>query len=110
MPYAKVTVIPRDETLEAQETSDLLNAVYNGTTILKQIEAENLRKQLLDSITDFQKRLYEYYIEDNTDECKAELERKIAAHLRSGSAFTAIKRSYLRATPRLLNDFGKYFN
>ncbi|GBC62810.1 HNH endonuclease [Desulfonema ishimotonii] len=60
-PKEKAHITALDEAAEVRNTVFLLEAVYNGTTPLKSIESENIRKNLLDEIIRFQKLLYEFY-------------------------------------------------
>jgi phage-related protein len=53
-PYEKVVIEEIVSTAQVVQTKQLLEAVYNGTTKLKTIEAANLRNRLLDEIKDFQ--------------------------------------------------------
>jgi len=90
-PYEKVVIEELIDTPEVIETKQLLEAVYNGTTKLKSIEAANLRNKLLEEIKDFQNYLCEYFRDTNSDEDKSYYLRKIRGHLNRGSNFTAFK-------------------
>jgi uncharacterized protein (TIGR02646 family) len=88
---------------------DLLLAVFNGTTKLKNIEADNLRNQLLKEIKHYQDQLIEYY-EALDDDAKNYHLLKIKSHLNSASAFTAFKRQIVKDNPTLFIEFSAYLD
>ncbi len=92
-----------------QNTVRLLKDVYNGTTTLKKLEAENLRTLLLNECTDFQEQLERYYNCEH-EEDKALLYRIITKHLSKDSPFTAFKRWVIKQNPVFLRDFGNSFD
>ncbi len=108
-PKEKVIIEAREQSAEVLETKKLLEAVYNGTTELKTIESANLRGKLLREIMDFQKWLCEYY-SNNEKEMKAYSQRKVIAHLRNSSNFTAFKRWIILDNEKRKKDFEKYFD
>jgi uncharacterized protein (TIGR02646 family) len=89
-------------------TVTLLDAVYNGTTTLKKIEAGNLRDNLLKEIRLFQDWLCKYYLEPNLPEELERIKHEIIRHLRSTSAFSAFKRWIIRDNESMRADFGEY--
>lgn len=109
IPKAIISVTSVDESIEAKETAELLNAVYKGTTPLSEIEANNICDLLLNEMLEFQKFLRDYFCDDNNTEDQEYLKRKIKSHLRDGAGFAAVKRSYIRSVPKLLEEFGEYF-
>ena len=105
-PKEKVAISTASTDSRSVQTSNLLNAIYNGTTTLKRIESDNLRSQLLKEIKDFQDVLIEYY-----DDLSHEIERpdvlhKISRHLSKGSPFTSFKRWIIRNSPERMEVFG----
>lgn len=108
-PKEKVEIEIKRPSPQANNTKDLLMAVYNGTTALKTIESSNLRTSLLKDIKIFQDILFDYYYTyDGIEEEKINCKSKIRVHLDSSSSFTAFKRWIIRDNPELLNDFGEY--
>ena len=75
-----------------KKTVELLDKVYNGTTVLKNMESENIRKRLLDELMKFQKMIYNYEYEDFDEEDKLMLLQKIKSSLKDSSEYTAFKR------------------
>lgn len=109
-PHEKVSISAvNQQNTKAINTKNLLNAVFNGTTTLKNIEADNLRKQLLKEIKNYQDYLISYD-EACDEEDKHHSLRKIKSHLNSGSAFTSFKRQIIKDNPELLKEFGSYCN
>lgn len=109
-PFEKVSITPLKEDEIVGNTARLLLEIYNGTTTLKSIEAENIRKALLKNILDFQNQLLGYakYAED--DEEKDYYLKKIKEHLRKSSAFAAFKRWIIKENPALRKDLEQYFD
>ena len=79
-------------------TRDLLLAVYNGTTKLKRLEANNLRDALRDEMARFYELLDRHGSTDGEGE--KEILAEIKGHLDSASAFTAFKRWAINFCPR----------
>lgn len=109
-PYEKVIIEAVVNTPEVIQTKQLLEAVYNGTTKLKTIEAANLRNRLLDEIKDFQHFLCEYFKDTNSDEDKEYFLIKIRGHLNRGSNFTAFKRWIIFENETLYKSFCEYLD
>ncbi len=100
---AKIIALDLDD--RVVNTVALLNAVYNGSTTLKKIEAANLRSKLLKEIRNFQQLLFDYYNDLYNEAEKAEIKGQILRELRPSSNFTAFKIWILKENPDLLVDF-----
>ncbi|WP_157263860.1 recombination protein NinG [Pedobacter sp. Leaf176] len=109
-PYEKVVIEELVNTPEVIQTKQLLEAVYNGTTKLKTIEAANLRNRLLDEIKDFQHYLCEYFKDTNSVEDKEYFLIKIRGHLNRGSNFTAFKRWIVIENETLYKTFSMHLD
>lgn len=105
---AKITPEKKNDPL-VQNTVQLLNAVYNGTTPLKEMESENLRELLREEYLDFQRQLDSYYSTQN-DEEKTSYRRIIIEQLEKSSPYTAFKRWIIKENEVLKNDFEKAFD
>jgi hypothetical protein len=88
---------------KVQETVELLNAIFNGTTPLKRIAANNLKDQLNKEINKFNTLLLKYL-----DSNSLQLKDEIIFHLSNASAFTAFKKWIIRDHPRLFSIFEQY--
>ncbi|WP_034757844.1 HNH endonuclease family protein [Rossellomorea vietnamensis] len=112
-PKSKVQVVAMKNDQRVEKTVELLNKVYNGTTILKTEEAETIRKKLLDEIRDFQSLLFDYDELDKEDEMERReihhYKNLIRKHLKSNSAYTGFKRWIIREIPELSDEFGHLF-
>lgn len=102
----KVSAVRNDGIVE--NTVELLLEVYNGTTPLKIIESDNIRKSLRRELLNFRDSLERYI-----DGCDEEEEREyhlenIKAHLQKSSAFTAFKRWLVKNSPEYRETFGEY--
>ncbi|KAA6326151.1 hypothetical protein EZS27_024703, partial [termite gut metagenome] len=108
-PKEKVKLEVLSPSVKADNTKDLLLAVYNGTTALKTLESSNIRTSLLKDIKSFQSLLFDYYdTYEGVEEEKAKCKSQIIAHLNSSSSFTAFKRWIIRDNPERMRDFGEY--
>jgi hypothetical protein len=104
-PHEMVSIEALDQDANTESTKALILAVFNGTTDLKQLEAANLRDQLLKEIRDFQNYLYDYFDPTCTSKEKDYLYRKIKSHLNEASSFTSFKRWIIRENDRLKQEF-----
>ncbi len=59
LPHALVKIEVLNNDSRTEKTKELLLVVFNGTTTLKKIEADNLRKALLKEIRNFQDYLFD---------------------------------------------------
>lgn len=94
-PKEKAKIEAIENTAQINNTVELLNQIYNGTTNLKQIESSNMRRNLLKEIKEFQALLFEYDEEEDVEE-KEKTKKKIAKHLNLNSSYTAFKRWIIR--------------
>ena len=105
-PLKIVNIVSIDSSAIAETTAVLLGHIYNGTTALKKLESENLRKTLLRSVKEFKENLIAYY--ENTSatfQARQALHTKIISELKNDSAFTAFKRWIIRDDAIYLQDF-----
>jgi uncharacterized protein (TIGR02646 family) len=106
--HEDVEIEALSDTQRTQETRDLILAIFNGTTTLKKLEANNLRAKLLTEIENFQDQLIDYYKPSLDSSDKERLLRKIKSHLHDSSSFTSFKRWIVRDNDRLNQEFGQY--
>lgn len=107
-PCEKVKVKALIETNEVTSTVNLIQAVFNGNTKLKIMEAANLRDDLLTEIQDFQYYLTEYFKDTSDEEDKIRYHSRIKSHLHCASSFVSFKRWIVRRNTGLMEQFGKY--
>lgn len=91
---------------KVEKTAQLLNNLYNGTTILKRMESDNLRKKLLNEIYQFNLLLADYF--DADSHLKTIIKDKVLNELTNSSSFTAFKRWIIKDNSTYLEEFGKY--
>lgn len=106
-PNEKVNIATHSQESKVINTTQLLMAVFNGTTTLKTIESDNLREKLLDEMCDFQKYLKKYYRSYNKED-KQKYAKKIIRHLDKSSAFTSFKRQVIKCDEKFYHDFVNY--
>jgi hypothetical protein len=109
-PIEHVEIVALDNSAETQNTTELLLAIYNGTTPLKKLESANLRNHILDEIKDFQQLLHTYFYDIVSAEEKQVLLSKIRTHISRDSHFTAFKRWIIKEKPMFNEEFGEYID
>ena len=107
-PFEHVSIQELSTDEATLETKTLIEAVFNGTTKLKTIEASNIRDELLKEIQEFQGYLIDYYKITNDDDIKEHYLIKIRQHLHKGSNFTSFKRWIIRDNDALAQEFSQY--
>lgn len=88
------------------KTVELLDRIYNGNTIKKVIEADNIRSRLIEEMSKFSQLLLEYYQPGWNQVEKDNIKAKIRRMLSPETAFTAFKIWVIKRNPELLNEFG----
>ena len=107
LPFNKIIIEPILNTIAVENTVQLLNDVYAGTTPQNELQATEKRNRLYDEVSDFTNYITKYFrIED--EEKKEEFLRLIVNELKNRSAFTAFKRYIVRSNPILTQEFKQY--
>lgn len=91
-------------------TVNLLDAVYNGGTDLKKIEADNLKKKILKELREFEGLLVSYFEENLPADDKEKTKTSIKRELSKFSAFTAFKRWIIKENNFLKKEFEIFFD
>lgn len=109
-PKAKVEVKGLSDEDKVNKTVELLEKIYNGTSPLKQLDSNNLRKRLLKNLMDFQMLLIDYFDSiESKDEDESEFyRRRIKLQLGKNSEFAAFKRCVISDIPDLYDEFKEY--
>ena len=110
-PISEVEVTVKRTDARTLQTAELLKAVFNGTTLMKTREAENLNKRLEDEIHQFQQLLRGYVNakKHNDPEALQDFNRKIRYSLQKTSPFTSFKRWIIRENDKRNAEFGHLF-
>jgi hypothetical protein len=87
-------------------TIEFLDKVYNGHTILKEIEGANMRENVMEELLSFINDVHNYHTETEDKDIYL---LKIKRHLNKSSAFTAFKRWYVLERENLKVDLEQYF-
>ncbi len=85
-------------------TGILLDKIYNGSTVNKKIEADNIKKKIMREIQSFENLIFEYVYNS-----KKELVEEIKEKLSRKSAFSAFKRWIIKNNTRY-KELEKYFD
>ena len=83
-PKELVVIDTMENNPKVEKTAQLLNNLYNGTTILKRMESDNLRKKLLNEIYQFNLLLADYF--DSDSQLKTVIKDKIFEELTNSSS------------------------
>ena len=110
-PYKEVQIEALDKSTETITTKELLLEVYNGTTKLKNMGSDNLKKNINKEIGDFQDLLCDYFKfkDTNRTEDLGCILIRIQEHINRGSSFTAFKRWIILDNDKFKSEFEKYF-
>lgn len=93
---------------KVNSTVELLRYVYNGKTAIKDIEAVNIKNDLVMELLEFTKWLVDFDDDELEEDEKEDLRKKIRKGLNMKSAFTAFKRQIIRDTAYLFEEFNEY--
>ncbi|MEM8642469.1 MAG: HNH endonuclease [Cyanobacteria bacterium P01_G01_bin.54] len=111
MSARSVQVFIKEDSIKAQNTGALLQAVYNGTTPLQQLNAANLKKAIATEIQDFSRLLQKYLLNRTLSEAATQLVlEKIKIHLNKASHFAGFKRWIVRDSEELFKVFEGYLD
>ncbi len=99
----KIEILPLKESKEIEETVDLLNQVYNGTTPMKKLESVNIKKELRKELQKFINAINEYNETEGED--KEDAHMLIKRELKANSPFAAFKRWIIRDNKENLGEF-----
>jgi hypothetical protein len=91
-------------------TVELLNRIYNGSSVIKTKGAAKLKQYLIQEMIRFQDLLLKYERNKYNPHYQEQTEAEIAAELDRGSKLTAFKRQIIKDYPALREKFEKYFN
>lgn len=105
---AQVEITACIDNEKTHNTVELLNYVYNGKTAIKDIEAVNIKNDLVKELVQFTSWLREYDDDELEEDEKDCLKRNIRKGLNAKSAFTAFKRQIVKDTNYLYEEFKDY--
>lgn len=109
-PYEKPSFRATDEEESTQETVELLDKIFGGTSIIKSLEGANLRDALLKEICNFQATLVDYFDERNDQESKKHFLIGIKRHLSMSSEFLSFKRWIIMQNDTMKAELGYLLN
>lgn len=93
---------PHEEELQVKQTQELLQNIFNGTTTLKSIESNGLRKLITTELIHLQGLLRDLDNENKSEEEIADIKLKLTSALSPKSLFASFKRSKVKSMPQLL--------
>lgn len=98
-----IEIIALKNSTEIDETVELLQKVYTGTTEMKKLECSNIKKELRNEIAKFIDAINDFNESDGED--KEDAKNLISKHLKSNSPFAAFKRWIVRDNNENLSEF-----
>lgn len=107
-PHEKVKLKVLQDDERVKNTVELLHKIYNGHTVLKTIEAGNIRQKILEEIRYFQGWLVKYYREGLEASDRENIKREIKLCLSPYAPFTAFKKWIIRDNEVLHQDFSEF--
>ncbi|NEO87450.1 MAG: HNH endonuclease [Spirulina sp. SIO3F2] len=106
-----VQIVVKEGSVKAQNTAELLQTIYNGTTPLQKLNAANLRKSIDAEIQNFTRLLQKYLLNRHLSEKANQLVlEKIADHLSKSSNFAGFKRWIIRDNEELYKVLKAYLD
>jgi len=103
----KIVIEALVNSLETNNSVDLLKKIYCGTTTMNKFQAREKRNKLYDEVCDFTNFVQKYRRSEDIKK-KEQLLKIIAFELSNESAFTAFKRWIIRDNPSLNQEFKQY--
>jgi len=95
-------ILSHRENLQAKQTQALLQNIFNGTTTLKSIESNGLRKLITTELINLQSLLRDLDNENKSVEEIDDIKLRLTSALSPNSLFASFKRSKVRSMPQLL--------
>lgn len=105
-PMEHAIISAKKDDARVHNTVALLNEIYQGKTLNKELEANNIRRKIVDEIRSFQQLLFDFYELGMSQEDKNDIKRQIKRKLSLESPFTAFKIWIIKRNPLLMKEFG----
>ena len=105
-PMEHAIITARKDDVRVQNTVALLDEIYKGKTLNKELEANNIRRKIVDEICSFQKLLLGFYELGMSQEEKDDIKRQIRRKISLESPFTAFKLWIIKRNAYLMTEFG----
>ncbi len=105
-PMEHAVISAKKDDARVHNTVALLNAIYKGNTLNKELEANNIRRKIIDEIRKFQQLLFDFDELGVSQEDKDDIKRLIRRRLSLESPFTAFKIWIIKHNPYFMTEFG----
>ena len=96
------------DSVQAMQTKNLLLDIFNGTTVLKSIESNSLRKKIALDLITMQRMILDLDDDNKSEEELRDIRVRIISALSPRSLFASFKRCKVRSVPGLVNHLKKY--
>jgi len=94
-PAEKVAIQDHHNSIESKLTREMLLGVFNGTTPIKKIESNDLRKKICKELLEFNQYILEF-TETQDAELRKLLGAKIKAKVKESAKFASFTRAFIR--------------
>jgi hypothetical protein len=101
-PSEDATIRAIGQTEESRLTAKLLSNIHNGTTPLKRIESNELRKRICLHLHAFSSEVIDFECADDDRDLREYLGHRIKSKVRTTAKFASFTRAYLRTCPKSL--------
>jgi uncharacterized protein (TIGR02646 family) len=103
-PMESITITSTDGSINSEVTSTLLQNIYNGTTIMKKMESNDLRKRICRHINDFVNLILQFHDAEFDQQARIHLGEQIKMKVRISAPFATFSRTCLRGYPVTLKE------
>lgn len=110
-PMAEVEITTTSKDVRVLKTVELLDKCFNGEhTPTKNLDAKNIRDNILNQLNIFRTEINEYFeaIENDEEDEIPNIKKSIKRHLNNNSEYASFKRCIIKYNPRLNEMFGHY--
>jgi hypothetical protein len=101
-PTESIVINSVDGAANSKLTSELLQDIYNGTTTMKKMESNGLRKKICRQINELVGLILRFHEVEFDQADRLNLGEQIKAKIRKSAPFASFSRTYLRQHPTTL--------
>jgi len=101
-PAESIVIESVDGAADSKMTSKLLQDIYNGTTVMKKMESNGLRKKICRQINDLVDLILRFHDAEFDQEARISLGEQIKMKIRVNAPFASFSRTCLRRYPKTL--------
>lgn len=103
-PMERIVIKSVDGAVDSEVTSKLFGDIYNGTTLMKKMESNGLRKKICRQINDLVNLILQFHEAEFDPDARINLGEQIKMKIRISAPFASFSRTYLRRHPTTLEE------